>query len=115
MTHVELSGDVWRGDNDGVGLLLRVYLSVEVALFLPVMVDTVLEFLRGVGLCKFLSHCNVVLSFSDIFGYIYAFALLAFSELTRFSSGVTYSVRLFVNITMPGFAPAGFLTNFTAT
>ena len=113
MSHVELSGDVGWGNNDGVGLLLRVYLSVEIALFLPVMIDTVLEFLRGVGLCKFLSHCNVVLSFFGI--YVYAFALLAFSELTRFSSGVTYRVRLFVNITMPGFAPAGFLTNFTAT
>ena len=67
MTHVELSGDVWRRDNDGIGLLLGINLSVEIALFLPVMIDTVLEFLRGVGLCKFLSHCNVVLSFSDIF------------------------------------------------
>ena len=30
-------------------------------------------------------------------------------------AGFTYTVLLFVNITMPGFAPLGFLTYFTGT
>lgn len=30
------------------------------------------------------------------------------------SAGVTYTVLLFVKITMPGFAPAGFETNLTS-
>ena len=56
VTHVELSGNVRRRDNDSVGLLFGITLRVEVALLLPVLVDALLEVLRGVGFCEFFLH-----------------------------------------------------------
>ena len=44
--HVELTGDVRRRDNYGIGLFPGIALSVEISVFLPVVVDTLFKILR---------------------------------------------------------------------
>ncbi len=56
MAHVELAGDVRRGDHDGEGFLGMIHFCVEIFLIFPVFIDSVLNSLRIVGLSEFLAH-----------------------------------------------------------
>ena len=53
VAHVELAGDVRRGHDDGVGLLVGVGLRVEVAAIQPELVDAVFHLARIILLCEF--------------------------------------------------------------
>ena len=46
VTHVQLSGDVWRGNYDGVRLFLAVYVGSKAAAVVPHLIDAVFELLR---------------------------------------------------------------------
>ena len=56
MAHVELTGHVRRGHDDGVRLLVGVRFRVEVAAVLPELVDTVFHLAGIVLFCEFF-HC----------------------------------------------------------
>ena len=56
MTHMQLAGDVWGRNNDGVRFLCTVDLCMEAALVDPLGIDPVLEFFGGIVFCKFLCH-----------------------------------------------------------
>ena len=56
VAHVELAGDVRRGHDDGVGLLVGVGLRVEVAAIQPELVDAVFHLARIILFCEFF-HC----------------------------------------------------------
>ena len=49
VSHVKLSGDVWRRHHNGKGLFAAVHLRVEVSLCLPFFIQTILDFLWIVG------------------------------------------------------------------
>ena len=46
VTHVQLSGDVWRGNYDGVRLFLAVHVGSKAAAVVPHLIDAVFELLR---------------------------------------------------------------------
>ena len=56
MAHVQLTGDVRRGHDDGVGFLVGVGLRVEVAAVQPELVDAVFHLAGIVLFCEFF-HC----------------------------------------------------------
>ena len=53
VAHVELTRDVGRRNDNGVGLLVRVTVGLEIALVHPVLIDPVLKFGRSICLGKF--------------------------------------------------------------
>ena len=56
VTHVKLTGDVWRGNDYGERLFIRVYLCVEVTAVKPKFINAAFN-LRGiVGFIKFFAH-----------------------------------------------------------
>ena len=50
MAHMQLTGYVWRRDNDGKRFLVRIYFCVEVFFIQPFLIQSVLQPLRVVGL-----------------------------------------------------------------
>ena len=56
VTHVQLTGNVGRGHHDGEGLLIFVDFGMEVAAFLPHVVDPRLNLLRLIDLRQFSCH-----------------------------------------------------------
>ena len=63
MTHVELAGDVRRRNHNGVRLLLRVRIGVEILPVHPELIDSVLDVAGIVRFGKFLAHVPAFLSF----------------------------------------------------
>ena len=53
VTHVQLTGNVGRGHDDGKGLLVRVTVTLEAAVLLPSLVDAGFHFLGFVNLGQF--------------------------------------------------------------
>ena len=63
--HMKLTRYVRRGDNDREGLLLRIAVGLEISLFTPGGVNSVLKFARIVIFCQFFSHfCIFLFKFS---------------------------------------------------
>ena len=56
MSHVELSGDIRRGDNDRKGCFGVVHFRVEVFLILPVFINPILDSLRIISFGEHLTH-----------------------------------------------------------
>ena len=56
MSHMQLSRNIRRRDNDGKRFLRLVHLGVEIILVHPLLIQSVLQPLRVVGLCQFLAH-----------------------------------------------------------
>ena len=50
VTHVQLTGDIGRGHDDGEGLLLLIPLRMEVAALLPHIIDAGFHILRFIDL-----------------------------------------------------------------
>jgi hypothetical protein len=50
VTHMELTRNVWRGNNDGEGRRGVVYVGGKIALVAPILIYSVLEVLRGIYL-----------------------------------------------------------------
>ncbi len=82
MSHMQLSRDIRRRDNDGKRFLRLVHLGVEIVLVHPLLIQSVLQPLRVVGLCQFLAHVvpsciNPSLFFnSSLFLLLHSFRLL---------------------------------------
>ena len=58
VSHMELTGYVGRGDNDGEGRLLLIRVGLEIALVAPIFIDAILKFRRGIILRQFLVHTD---------------------------------------------------------
>ena len=58
MTHMQLSGDIGRGHDNGEGLLIPVHLSVKISLILPFLIQADLNPLGIIGLGKLPAHTN---------------------------------------------------------
>ncbi len=56
MSHMQLSRDIWRRDDDGKRLLRLIYLGMEIFLVHPFLIQPVFQPLRIVGLCQFFTH-----------------------------------------------------------
>ena len=56
VTHMQLAGDVRRGNHDGIGFLFGVGLSVEIVALHPEVIGSVFHFLRLIGFRQFLAH-----------------------------------------------------------
>ena len=56
VAHMQLAGDIWRGDNYAVGVLIGVRLGVEIAVFLPLFIQTAFHYGMVIGLGHFFCH-----------------------------------------------------------
>ena len=56
MSHMQLSGYVWRRHNNGKWFLIRVYFCMKISVVHPFLVKTFLDPFWIVGLCKFFAH-----------------------------------------------------------
>ena len=56
VTHMKLAGDVWRGNDYGERLFIRVYLCVEVTAVKPKLINAAFHLRRVVGFIEFFAH-----------------------------------------------------------
>ena len=67
MSHMKLSGNIWRRHHDGKRFLTAVHFRMEIAVVLPFFVKSSLDPLRIICLGKFfaaiLAHCPLSFSF----------------------------------------------------
>ena len=68
MSHMELSRDIRRGHHDGEGLFAPIHLSMEIFLFHPLLIQSVLNTVRIIGFCQFFVHTYSLLRLRRING-----------------------------------------------
>ena len=62
MSHMQLTGNIWWRHHNGKRFFASVYFRMEIAVFLPFLIETILDILRIVCLTQFLTH-SFLLSF----------------------------------------------------
>ena len=56
MSHVQLAGNVRRGNDDGIRFLLRIHMGSKAAAVIPHLINAVFKIFWLVGFCQFLFH-----------------------------------------------------------